>query len=69
MCVDAILAGLEAGAAQVYVPEYFAGIAASKAKDVGKFFEGTAATCGNRSSRSRSRRERRYEGWACEGAW
>ncbi len=43
VCVDAILAGLEAGAAQVYVPEYFAGIAASKAKDVGKFLEGTAA--------------------------
>ncbi len=43
VCVDAILAGLEAEAAQVYVPEYFAGIAASKAKDVGKFLEGTAA--------------------------
>jgi short-subunit dehydrogenase len=43
VCVDAILAGLEAGAAQVYVPEYFADIAASKAKNVGKFLEGTAA--------------------------
>jgi short-subunit dehydrogenase len=43
VCVDAILGGLESGAAQVYVPEYFAGIAASKAKDVGKFLEGTAA--------------------------
>ena len=43
VAVDAILGGLAAGAAQVYVPEYFAGIAASKAQDVGKFLEGTAA--------------------------
>jgi len=43
VCVDAILAGLESGAAQVYVPEWFHGIAASKAQDVGKFLEGTAA--------------------------
>ena len=41
--VDAILAGLESGAAQVYVPEYFQGIAAGKAKDVGAFIEGTAS--------------------------
>jgi short-subunit dehydrogenase len=43
VCVDAILGGLATGAAQVYVPEYFAGIAATKAQDVGKFLEGTAA--------------------------
>src|SRR5277367_1768569 len=43
VCVDAILAGLASGAAQVYVPEYFAAIAASKAQDVGAFLEGTAA--------------------------
>ncbi len=43
VAVDAILGGLEAEAAQVYVPEYFAGIAATKAQDVGKFLEGTAA--------------------------
>ncbi len=43
VAVDAILAGLETGAAQVYVPEWFHGIAASKAQDVGKFLEGTAA--------------------------
>jgi short-subunit dehydrogenase len=43
VAVDAILAGLAADAAQVYVPEYFAGIAASKAQDVGKFLAGTAA--------------------------
>jgi NAD(P)-dependent dehydrogenase (short-subunit alcohol dehydrogenase family) len=43
VAVDSILAGLEAGAAQVYVPEYFKDIAAGKAQDVGKFLEGTAA--------------------------
>ena len=43
VAVDAILAGLEAGAAQVYVPEWFHGVAAAKAQDVGKFLEGTAA--------------------------
>ena len=43
VCVDAILAGLESGAAQVYVPQYFHDIAASKAKDVGAFLEGTAS--------------------------
>ncbi len=43
VAVDAILAGLESGGAQVYVPEWFHGIAASKAQNVGKFLEGTAA--------------------------
>jgi short-subunit dehydrogenase len=43
VAVDAILGGLDSGAAQVYVPEYFAAIAAGKAQDVGKFLEGTAA--------------------------
>jgi short-subunit dehydrogenase len=43
VAVDAILAGLTSGAAQVYVPEYFAQIAASKAQDVGAFLENTAA--------------------------
>jgi short-subunit dehydrogenase len=42
VCVDAILAGLESGAAQVYVPQWFHDIAASKAQDVGKYIEGTA---------------------------
>jgi hypothetical protein len=37
------LAGLESGAAQVYVPEWFHGVAASKAQDVGAFLQGTAA--------------------------
>ncbi|HEX3793029.1 MAG TPA: SDR family oxidoreductase [Acidimicrobiales bacterium] len=43
VAVDAILQGLASDAAQVYVPEYFAGIAADKAQDVGKFLAGTAA--------------------------
>ena len=43
VCVDAILAGLESGAAQVFVPEWFHGVAANKEKDVGAFLEGTAA--------------------------
>ena len=43
VAVDAILGGLASGAAQVYVPEYFADIAASKAQDVGAFLENTAA--------------------------
>ena len=41
--VDAILAGLESGAAQVYFPEWFHGVAASKAQDVAAYLEGTAA--------------------------
>jgi short-subunit dehydrogenase len=43
VAVDAILDGLATEAAQVYVPGYFADIAASKAKDVGAFLAGTAA--------------------------
>jgi short-subunit dehydrogenase len=42
VAVDAILGGLDSGAAQVYVPEYFAAICTSKAQDVGKFLESTA---------------------------
>ena len=42
VAVDAILGGLAAGAAQVYVPEFFRELAAGKAQDVGKFLEGTA---------------------------
>jgi short-subunit dehydrogenase len=40
--VDAILGGLASGAAQVFVPEYFADICKNKAQDVGQFIEGTA---------------------------
>jgi short-subunit dehydrogenase len=43
VAVDAILEGLASEAAQVYVPQYFADIAASKAQDVGQFLAGTAA--------------------------
>jgi short-subunit dehydrogenase len=43
VAVDAILAGLETGAAQVWVPEYFKDIAASKEQDVAAFLAGTAA--------------------------
>jgi hypothetical protein len=43
VAVDAILAGLDAGAAQVWVPEWFHGVVANKEKDVGAFLEGTAA--------------------------
>jgi short-subunit dehydrogenase len=43
VAVDAILGGLESGAAQVYVPEWFHGVAASKAQDVAAYLEGTAA--------------------------
>jgi short-subunit dehydrogenase len=42
VAVDAILDGLAAGAAQVYVPEYFRDICTSKAQDVAKFLESTA---------------------------
>ncbi len=41
--VEAVLDGLEQEKAQVYVPAYFADLAASKAQDVGKFLAGTAA--------------------------
>ncbi len=43
VAVDAILGGLANEAAQVYVPEYFADIAATKAQDVGEYLKGTAA--------------------------
>src|SRR5580704_2205042 len=43
VAVDAVLAGLEAGAAEVYVPGWFHGVVANKEKDVGAFLEGTAA--------------------------
>ena len=43
VAVDAILAGLDTEAAQVYVPGYFADIAATKAQDVSEFLKGTAA--------------------------
>jgi len=43
VAVDAILGGLESGADQVYVPEYFRDLAATKAQDVGKFLAGAAA--------------------------
>ncbi len=43
VAVDAILGGLESGADQVYVPEYFRDIAANKAQDVSAFLAGTAA--------------------------
>jgi short-subunit dehydrogenase len=43
VAVDAILAGLSSGAAQVYVPEYFRDICTSKAQDVAAFIAGTAA--------------------------
>jgi short-subunit dehydrogenase len=42
VAVDAILGGLESGAHQVYVPEYFRDLAASKAQDVGKWLDGVA---------------------------
>ncbi len=41
--VEAILAALEAGARQVYVPESFAEFAQGKAKDVEAFLSGSAA--------------------------
>jgi short-subunit dehydrogenase len=44
VAVDAILGGLASEATQVYVPEYLAEIAASKAQDVGKFLQNTAAS-------------------------
>ena len=54
VAVDAILAGLESGAAQVYVPEWFGGVAATKAQDVGRFLEGTAAYLRDREQKKRS---------------
>jgi short-subunit dehydrogenase len=52
VCVDAILSGLESGAAQVYVPEWFHGVAANKAQDVGKYLEGTAAYLRDQKSKA-----------------
>jgi short-subunit dehydrogenase len=41
--VEMILAGLESGRAQIFVPEYFKEICTNKALDVDAFFESTAA--------------------------
>jgi short-subunit dehydrogenase len=54
VAVDAILAGLEAGAAQVYVPEWFHGVTANKEKDVGAFLEGTAAYLRDQKEKKKS---------------
>jgi NAD(P)-dependent dehydrogenase (short-subunit alcohol dehydrogenase family) len=43
VAIDAILGGLDSGAAQVFVPDFFREIASGKAQDVGAFLEGTAA--------------------------
>jgi short-subunit dehydrogenase len=43
VAVDAILAGLESGAAQVFVPQWFHGVIANKEKNVAAFLEGTAS--------------------------
>lgn len=40
--VEAVFGALESGAAQVYVPEWFAGLAASKAQDLEGFLSGVA---------------------------
>ena len=40
--VSAVFAGIERGDLQVYVPEYFAGLASGKAADVARFLAGTA---------------------------
>ncbi len=40
--VDGVLDALDRGAAEVYIPEWFKGIVAEKAKDVGAFLAGTA---------------------------
>jgi short-subunit dehydrogenase len=55
VAVDAILAGLDAGAAQVFVPEWFRGVIANKEKDVAAFLEGTA-------SYMRDQKEKKKEG-------
>jgi short-subunit dehydrogenase len=54
VCVDAILAGLESGAAQVYVPQWFHDVAANKAQDVGRYLEGTAAYLRDQKSKGKS---------------
>lgn len=40
--VTAVFGGIERGDLQVYVPEYFAGLASGKAADVARFLAGTA---------------------------
>jgi short-subunit dehydrogenase len=57
VCVDAILAGLESGAAQVYVPQWFHDVAANKAQDVGRYLEGTAAYLRDQRSKGKSKSE------------
>jgi short-subunit dehydrogenase len=52
VAVDAILGGLESGADQVYVPEYFKDIAANKAQDVPTFLAGTAAFLRDRKAKA-----------------
>jgi short-subunit dehydrogenase len=52
VALDAILDGLAAGAAQVFVPEFFRGIAASKGQDVAAFLEGTAAYLRDRKQKA-----------------
>ena len=56
VAVDAVLAGLDVGAAQVFVPEWFHGVTANKEKDVARPSRGQRPTSGTRSRRSRSRR-------------
>jgi short-subunit dehydrogenase len=50
--VEAILGGLDAGAAQVYVPDFFREIAAGKAQDVPAFLAGTAEYLRNRKAQA-----------------
>jgi short-subunit dehydrogenase len=52
VAVGAILDGLDAGAAQVYVPDFFREIASGKAQDVGAFLAGTAEYLRNRAAGS-----------------
>jgi NAD(P)-dependent dehydrogenase (short-subunit alcohol dehydrogenase family) len=52
--VEAILGGLDAGAAQVYVPDFFREIAAGKAQDVPAFLAGTAEYLRNRKAQASS---------------
>jgi short-subunit dehydrogenase len=57
VAVDAILGGLDSGADQVYVPEYFKDLAASKAQDVGKFLAGAAAYRRQQSEEAKAAKE------------
>jgi short-subunit dehydrogenase len=52
VAVDAILGGLETGATQVYVPDFFREIAANKAQDVPAFLAGTAAYLRDRKQKA-----------------